>query len=46
MKIEDQIQRAYEDGKIKGENHLLKEILEQLLKIELIPKLNLGDDKF
>ena len=32
--------RSYDEGRLDGENLILKQILEQLLKIELIPKLN------
>lgn len=31
-------------GKLEGENYILKSILEQLLKIELIPKLKFNDE--
>ena len=30
---------AHREGRLEGENRILKQILEQLLKIELIPKL-------
>lgn len=39
MSEENKIREAFEQGKLEGENLLLKQILEQLLKIELIPKL-------
>lgn len=36
---EKQIREAFDKGNFEGENRILKQILEQLLKIELIPKL-------
>lgn len=42
MELKDtqqQVREAFESGNIEGENRILKQILEQLLKIELIPKL-------
>ncbi len=36
-------ERAYSAGKIEGENRLLKNILGQLLKIDLLPKMMYED---